>query len=205
MQFGAPQVGLGMNGELNFVAVPTSRFVVYGQADNDLIDVGQTITPAWLYGGDGNDTLFGGQGNGVLMGGDGNDFLMAGRGRNLLIGGRGADTIFSAFGEDIVIGGYTSYDDRPAALAAIMAEWTSSNNYATRIAHLRGDLAGGLNGSVFLKSKGSDATVFDDGASDTLQVGPRQSWIFATLEGPSPDRLFAFWPGQIVDALEPAK
>jgi Ca2+-binding RTX toxin-like protein len=204
-RFGTPQVAFMMNGQLYFVAEPSSRIVVYGQAGNDWIDASQTITPAWLYGGDGNDTLFGGQGNDVLVGGDGNDLLIGGSGRNLLIGGRGADTIFSAFGEDIVIGGYTSYDDRPAALAAIMAEWTSSNDYATRIAHLRGDLAGGLNGSVFLKSKGPNANVFDDGASDTLQVGPRRSWIFATVDGPSADRLFASWPGQIVDALEPAK
>jgi len=97
------------------------------------------------------------------------------------------------------------FDDNGAALAAIMAEWTSSNDYATRIAHLRGDLAGGLNGSVFLRSKGPDATVFDDGAADTLQVGPRQRWIFATLDGPSADRLFASWPGQIMDALSAGK
>jgi hypothetical protein len=203
LRFGTPQVAFMVNGQLHFVAEPSSRIVVYGQAGNDWIDAGQTITPAWLYGGDGNDSLFGGQGNDVLVGGDGNDLLNGGGGRNLIIGGGGADVIFSAFGEDIVIGGFTSYDDRPAALAAIMAEWTSSNDYTTRVAHLRGDLAGGMNGSVFLKGKGPDATVFDDSASDTLMAGPRQSWMFATLDGPHADVVRALGKGDIVDGLDP--
>jgi len=205
MPFPTPQIAFMINGQLNIVHEPSSRVVVYTQAGNDFVDASQTVVPVWIFAGDGNDSLYGGQGNDVLVGGSGNDYLSAGGGRNLLIGGRGADTIFDPWSEDIVIAGYTSYDHNEAALAAIMAEWTSSNDYATRIAHLRGDLAGGLNGSVFLKSKGPDATVFDDGVSDTLQVGPRQSWIFATLDGPSADKLFASWPGQIVDDIGAGK
>jgi hypothetical protein len=201
MPFPTPQVGFTINGQLNFVAEPSSRIVVYTQAGNDFVDASQTTTPVWIFAGDGIDTLFGGQGNDVIVGGKGHDNLSAGGGRNLLIGGRGASTIFDPWSEDIVIAGSTRYDDNPAALAAIMAEWTSQNDYATRIAHLRGDIPGGLNGGVFLKSTGPDATVFGNQAADVLMVGPRFSWIFATLEGPFADSLAFRWPFQVVEDL----
>jgi hypothetical protein len=201
LPFPTPQIGIMINGQLDFVSEPSSRIVVYTQAGNDFVDATPTITPVWIFAGDGNDVLVGGQGNDVLVGGKGNDFLYAGAGRNLLIGGRGADTIFAPLSDDIVIGGYTSFDDNPAALAAIMAEWTSQSDYATRIAHLRGDLPGGMNGSIFLKSKGPDATVFGNQAADVLIVGPSLSWIFATLEGPFAASLPFRWPFQVVEDL----
>src|SRR5262249_34092411 len=49
-----------------------SRIIAYGQEGDDDIQVAGTInTPAWLYGGDGNDRLKGGAGHDVLLGGDG--------------------------------------------------------------------------------------------------------------------------------------
>jgi len=202
-RFGTPQVAFMMNGQLSLVAEPSSRIVVYGQTGNDWIDASQTITPAWLYGGDGNDTLFGGQGNDVLVGGDGNDLLNGGGGRNLVIGGHGADTIFSAFGEDIVIGGYTRYDDRPAALAAVMTEWTSSRSLAERVANLSGaGSANRSNGNVFLIAKGPAATVFDDTNIDTIAASDRD-WIFAELDGPFRDRLVGPRTGSMLQDIDP--
>ena len=56
----------------------------------------------------------------------------------------------------ILIGGTTAYDpsddaltpDFDADLLAILAEWTSDNDYDTRVGHLMGTIPGGANGSV---------------------------------------------------------
>jgi hypothetical protein len=65
-------------------------------------------------------------------------------------------------GDSILIVGSTDYDlastkltnDRKqAALYAIMAEWgRTGEGYLTRLRHLRGDLAGGRNGSSHLNA-----------------------------------------------------
>ena len=58
-------------------------------------------------------------------------------------------------GRDLLIAGTTAYDGNEAALAAIMAEWTSGRDYATRIANLSGTGSGPRdNGSVFLMASG---------------------------------------------------
>ena len=103
-----------------------------------------------LQGGAGNDVLIGGSKNDVLIGGDGDDSLSGGAGRDLLIGGAGEDTLNGDAGEDILIGGTTSHSGNHAALAAILAEWTSANNYATRISNLLN--GGGANGSTQLNA-----------------------------------------------------
>ena len=101
---------------------PTGKILVYGQAGDDAIHVaGGVSLPAWLYGGDGNDTLHGGHGHDVLLGGAGNDQLTGGQGRDLLIGGAGADQLSSNADEDILMAGTTAFDSNQAALAAIMA------------------------------------------------------------------------------------
>src|SRR5439155_2112655 len=146
---------------LNGVALgtfhPTSRIIVHGAAGDDNIQVAGSISlPAWLFGGDGNDRLKGGSGPNVLVGGPGEDLLVGGGGRDLLIGGAGADRIIGNGGEDIVISGTTSFDAQDAALYAIMREWTSNRDFATRVANLSGDAtsplfsAARLNGSYFL-------------------------------------------------------
>lgn len=66
--------------------------------------------------------------------------------------------------DDILAAGRTDYDAHEAALCAIMAEWTSSAGDDARVRHLRGELAGGVNGAVFL----NDQTVRDDGVGDIL-------------------------------------
>ena len=73
------------------------------------------------------------------------------RGPNLLIGGSGADTLIAGSGDDLLIAGTTAFDANEAALAAIMAEWTSGRDYATRVANLSGTGSGPRsNGNFFL-------------------------------------------------------
>jgi hypothetical protein len=84
-------------------------------------------------------------------------------GRNLMIAGATAATLVGGTGEDILIGGTTAWDDNPAALAAIMAEWSRTDlSYRQRLVHLvRG---GGLNGSYVL----NPSTVTANGLANTL-------------------------------------
>jgi VCBS repeat-containing protein len=158
---------------------PFARIVVYGQSGNDTIRVSSAISvSAWLRAGTGNATLTGGSGNNVLIGGSGNDTLSGGSGRDLLIGGKGADSLNGNRGDDILISGTTSFSANDAALAAIMAEWTSSRSYATRVTNLSGTGTGPrLNGSNFLVA---GTTVSTDSSSNVLTVLPTQGqdWLF---------------------------
>jgi Ca2+-binding RTX toxin-like protein len=179
---------------------PTGRIVAYGLAGNDDIQVAGGLTlPAWLDGGDGNDRLNGGGGNNVLLGGAGDDLLIGGGGRNLLIGGLGADTLNAGSGDDLLIGGTTAFDANEAELAAIMAEWTSGRDYATRIANLSGIGSGPRNnGNSFLIASGPGATIFDDNAGDVLQGGSGMDWFFVGL---SQDILHGRHDSEIVGSL----
>ena len=81
-------------------------------------------------------TLQGGNGDDVLLGGTKNDSLIGGGGRDLLVGGKGIDTLAGG-GEDILIGGFiTASISTPAALTAIMTEWSSAGSLATRQTNL---------------------------------------------------------------------
>src|SRR5207244_10343257 len=137
---------------------PTGKVLAFGEAGDDDIQVAGGISlPAWLYGGDGNDRLKGGAGNNVLEGGNGDDTLIGGRGRNLLIGGLGADRIIGNAGDDLLISGTTAFDSDQLALAAVLAEWSSQREYATRIANLIGtgsgpSFANRLNSNYFLQA-----------------------------------------------------
>src|SRR5204863_4203025 len=128
-----------------------AHLLVYGNGGDDTIRLaGNLAVPALLFGGDGNDTLDAGgsTANNVLVGGAGNDTLLGGSGRDLLIGGAGADTLRAGGGGALLIGGTTDYDANVAALLAVMKEWGRTDvDYNTRVKHLSGTLAGGLNGS----------------------------------------------------------
>jgi hypothetical protein len=78
----------------------------------------------------------GGAGNDVLVGNGGN-VLSGGGGRDLLIAGDAASQLFGGDDEDLLIGGRTIYDSNEATLADIMAEWTASTPYETRVQNLR--------------------------------------------------------------------
>jgi Ca2+-binding RTX toxin-like protein len=84
----------------------------------------------------------------VLTGHGRNEQLTGAQGRDLLIAGTGAATLHAGVGDDILIGGSTNYDiggnsgktddKRLTALEAIMAEWGSTDSYATRLNALAG-------------------------------------------------------------------
>jgi hypothetical protein len=106
-----------------------------------------------------------------------------------MIGGAGLSTLQAGDppatnlnqGGAILIGGTTDYDGNPAALAALLAEWTSSNDYATRMAHLTGMMSGGLNGGYLLKAStthSSTDTVHDNGLADKLYGATGMDWFF---------------------------
>jgi Ca2+-binding RTX toxin-like protein len=159
---------------------PTGRIIAYGGSGDDDIQVAGSITlPAWLFGGAGNDWLNGGKGANVVVGGAGDDLLLGGSGRDLLIGGTGADRLIGNGGDDILIGGTTVYDLDVAALCAIMDEWTSTHDYATRVANLTdtgSGLLSRLNGNYFLIQ---DQTVFNDASQDRLTGSAGSDWFFA--------------------------
>ena len=165
--------------------------VLFGDAGNDHLFGGAGNDQ--LFGGDGNDFLFGGVGNDmlfgqagndqlfgengadILVGGDGNDKLFGGVGRDILIGGTGSDQLFGGAGDDILVAGSTVHDENIDALSAILAEWTSSNSYTTRVNNIR--FGGGANGAFTLDA----ATVLDDGQVDILFGGAGQDWfLFGT-------------------------
>ena len=69
-----------------------------------------------------------------------------------MIGGPGQSYPYGGLGDTLMIAGTTSFDSNDAALTAILNEWGSRNSWATRIGHLQGTIAGGVNGSSLLKA-----------------------------------------------------
>jgi len=184
--------------------VAFGHLLVYGYGGNDTLRLtGGLTVPAFLFGGDGNDTLDAGgsTANNVLVGGAGADALTGGSGRDLLIGGLGADTLRGGGGDDILIGGYTVYDANLTALCAIMKEWSRTDaNYNTRVNHLSGSLGGGLNGSYFLTAK-TVKTVYDDAAIDSLFGEAGLDWFFARKSGTYKDKVNDLSTGEVVTAI----
>jgi Ca2+-binding RTX toxin-like protein len=150
-------------------------------AGNDVIDGGAGND--YVNGGAGNDSLKGGVGSDILIGGDGADIMVGGDGRDLLIGGSGADNLVGDAQDDILIAGSTAHDANPAALMAILAEWTGNGTYNERVAHLTSTSAtgGGLNGSVRLivDAGAVGQSVFNDSDIDTLTGSAGQDWFLA--------------------------
>jgi large repetitive protein len=173
------------NGVDQGVFTPTGDVIVYAQAGDDTVEfptarIGSTTyrvnRPVFAFGGDGNDTL-----NAsamavgvVLVGGAGADTLTGGTGDDILMGGLGADVLHGGNGEDVLIGGITDYDANLAALRALRTEWVRTDAaYATRIAHLRGQQTGGLNGAYVL----TGSTIHDDNAIDDLWGEGNNDWF----------------------------
>jgi hypothetical protein len=180
------------------------RVAAYGQAGDDSISVnsgpsGMFAVSAYLFGGDGDDTLDarGSIANNVLVGGAGNDKLWGGAGRDILIGGTGLDQLHAGDGGAIIIGETTDYDSNIVALTALLAEWGRTDlSYNVRVADLSGQSVG-LNGPYVL----TNATVHSDGVSDNLFGGVGLDWFFAQLSGPNPDKIKKLDPGEIVTLL----
>ena len=143
------------------------------------------VVPAFLYGeGSGGDKISaaGSAANNVLSGHGANEVLTGGHGRDLLIGGTGAAMLNAGSQDDILIGGWTNYDigsagmtydQKLAALDAVMAEWGSSDSYATRLSAL----AGLLNTNTVHDNYQNRVAVADQLAGN-LQAS---DWFFAGL------------------------
>jgi Ca2+-binding RTX toxin-like protein len=93
----------------------TAFITVFGLAGNDTIALDEAngaLPRAFLFGGDGNDTLTGGSandqlfgqaGDDVLFGKGGDDLLSGGAGDDVLTGGAGSDQVFGEAGNDRMI------------------------------------------------------------------------------------------------------
>ena len=154
-------------------------------AASQVVNAGLTLTLSSgttienVIGGALGDTITGNSLANVLAGGGGNDNLNGGAGNNILIGGTGADSLTGGANEDLMIGGSFSGETNVSALIALRNEWTSSNPYDSRVAHLLGTLSSGLNGTTVLTS----STVHDDGAVDTLTGGAGRDWYLVNQTG----------------------
>ena len=157
----------------------TGHVFVYGQGGKDKIMLKPYVVgnntyyyiqvPAFLYGeGSGGDKIsaLGSAANNVLSGNGANEVLTGGQGRDLLIGGTGAATLNAGVQDDLLVGGWTNYDigspgmtydQKLASLNAIMAEWGSTDSYATRLSAL----AGYLNASTVHDNYQNGAAVMD--------------------------------------------
>lgn len=206
-------IALSINGTaVGTIAAPGgvafAHLLVYGYGGNDTLRLtGGVAVPAFLFGGDGNDTLDAGgsTANNVLIGNAGADSLVGGNGRELLIGGAGADTLKGGGDDDILIGGYTDYDANLTALCAIMSEWgrtDANSSYSTRVKNLT-DGSGSpnrLNGSYFLTAK-SVHTVYDDAAIDSLFGEAGLDWFFARKTGNKKDKVNDLSTGEVVTTI----
>ncbi len=151
----------------NSVTTPTT---IDGGADSDVLTAGGGNTT--IFGGTGNDVLVGGPGNNILVGGAGSDIVVGGNGRDLVIGGDNSDVLTGGGGDDIIVDGWTSHDNDTAALDAIMAIWTSSASFSSRVAD--------LTGSGDLLEPG--VAVFDDGDHDVISSGSGHDLVFANTD-----------------------
>ncbi|HVK09974.1 MAG TPA: PKD domain-containing protein [Gemmataceae bacterium] len=196
-------VKLTINGTTYGPYSPTAGLTAFGQAGNDEISVGNATLAGWLYGDAGADTLTGGGQADLLLGGAGADVITGGAGRDVVIGGPGADAVFAGGGEDLMVDGTTSFDGDPEALSLVMDEWTSMRNFTQRARNLRGEpnatFTDRLNGTVFLRA-GLGTTVFADADRDDLNGQDGNSWSFAELDGPNPDRYDAATGDVVEDA-----
>ena len=99
-------------------------------------------------------------------------------------------------GGGILIGGTTAYDNNAAALAAILAEWTSSDDYSTRMARLTGSTGGMniINGMYYFLN---DSPLKGNNLADNLYGGPGMDWYFAGMM----DVLFNKTSGEVVTPI----
>jgi ELWxxDGT repeat protein/VCBS repeat-containing protein len=115
----------------------------------------------------------------LVNAGAGNDVVRAGSGTAVLIGGTGQDSLYGGTKTDLLIAGTTTYDANSVALAAILSEWSSSRNLATRVKNLRTGAGSVLQGTGIKLIVGK--TVLNDAGVDTLIGNGDIDWFM--LEG----------------------
>ncbi|MFV2067409.1 MAG: calcium-binding protein [Pirellulales bacterium] len=173
---------------------------IYGGAGRDELTGGSGDDQ--IFAGAGNDVVKAGGGNDLVVGGDGNDRLDGENGRDVLIGGAGRDRLRGGGGDDLLIGGFTSFDGNLFSLNLILAEWSSSRNYATRVENLREGTGPILSGTgTYLAASGTSRTVFDDGDKDMMKGGRGRDWFFAALDEQDEDLLRDLTSDEWLDLL----
>jgi hypothetical protein len=173
----AGSVTVLINGASRGVFNPTSRIIIHGVAGNETIGVSpQVMTPSFIYGGSGNDTLWGGGGPNVIVGGAGTNKLYGGLGRSILIANATASLLSAGGGDALLIAGTTDYSTNDAALLAILNEWGSAETYATRIADIMGPNTDPLaqNGAYYLNA----STVHANGLVNHIAASGGLATIF---------------------------
>jgi phospholipase C len=176
-----------------------SRLEIYGQGGDDHITVAKDVTtPAFIFGGAGNDVIKAGGGPTVAVGGSGHNELFGGAAADILIGGSGRSEIEAGRGAAILIAGTTRFDANLEALKLLEAEWSRSDEtYQQKVAHLNGGATGGKNGSFIL-----DETTVTHGKGGSELEGTEgnaaQNWFFARLTGKKKDEIEGLNPGEII-------
>jgi phospholipase C len=180
----------------HFFSQAISRIEVYGQGGNDDIRVAKDVTiPAYLFAGDGNNTIVGGGGPTVIVGGSGNNVLTGGAGPSIIIGGSGHEKLKTGSGAALLVAGTTKFDANAQALRALEAEWSRTDEtFVQKLAHLDGGATGGQNAlpgtnqSIILDT----TTVQSYGQKDTItrasDTGVRDL-IFAHVTGKKKDKI----------------
>jgi PKD repeat protein len=178
-----------------------TQIVITAGAGNDKIKINPEVGQSSIvFGGDGDDSIKTGAGDDIVIGGNGDDLLHGNDGRDLIIGGWGSDRIVGNSESDILVAGYSRFDADPAALGAILSEWTSARSYGQRTANVMGRdvIVNGVryvfagsrnNGNTFLAPDGADATVFDDGNIDILTGNAAQDLFLFNSDCAVPDVL----------------
>ncbi len=173
--------GAGVN-SLSYIdwIVGVSVDLTSSLAGNATAILGLTSKIQSVVGGQGDDLLRGNLSVATtLLGNGGNDQLFGGSGRDLLIGGLGMDVVRGGSGEDLLIAGRTSFDLDQQQLRRIYDEWTSSRDFATRVANIHGTGTGPrLNGDTFLNS----STVLTDEVLDQVFGELNNDWFWSSPE-----------------------
>ncbi len=171
---------------LDFSGTTTQAVAVdLSNAAAQVVNAGLTLTLSSattienVIGGSLNDTLTGNSLANVLSGGAGSDTLTGGAGNNILIGGTGADVLTGGANEDLMLGANYTLGTNVLSLLALRSEWISGSVYDTRVAHLLGTLAGGVNGATVL----TPTTTKEDDAADTLTGGSGKDWYLNNAAG----------------------
>lgn len=103
---------VGNTNQKDVAATSISRIRVYGLGGNDMISLNSESIPgqqpitisAFVYGGDGHDTIRGGWGNDWLYGGNGSDAIYGNKGNDIIQGEAGSDVLYGDDGNDRIWG-----------------------------------------------------------------------------------------------------
>jgi uncharacterized repeat protein (TIGR01451 family) len=166
----------GVNkGTFNF----TGTIQLYAQGGDDRVTVSSSITrSAWIWGGNGKDTVNAGSGNDFAFGNAGDDSMNGNNGRDILIGGDGTDKLNGGSGDDALIAGDFKSAPTMSQLCSVLKEWTRTDkSYSLRSSHLQ---SGGGYNTIKLNA----TTLFSSATlKDSLTGGSDNDLFFASVPG----------------------